>query len=220
MCFSTRWALIISIDSGNLSEIAWSHFTHGFCQLLSNRLDDAAKHMRISQDMTEENGDLTLLARALTYLSVVYRKRSDIAHVREYATYDLKIAEEAGMPQYTGSALAQLAWLAWCDGEVTTAKHEALAAIQAWGRLGIDQTIFPFRWLALFPLLGVALQEKDIKQAAQCAQHMLTPPQQRLPVDLTGLLEIGVIAWRKAQYAKAEDLLHQALQKAHKMGYV
>jgi hypothetical protein len=66
--------------------------------------------------MTEQNGDLTWLSRAMTYLTVVYRKRGNSEHVREYAAYTLRIAGAQKMPQYTGIAHAQYAWLAWCAG--------------------------------------------------------------------------------------------------------
>ena len=70
------------------------------------------------------------------------------------------------------------------------------------------------------PLLGVALQEADIEQAVHCAQHMLTPPQQRLPDNLTELMERAVAARERGESDAANDLLHLALQKAHTMGYV
>jgi hypothetical protein len=45
----------------------------------------------------------------------------------------------------------------------------------------------PFRWIGMFPLIGVALQEEIIDQAIQWAMHDYTA-QQRLPDDLNDLL--------------------------------
>jgi hypothetical protein len=99
-------------------------------------------------------------------------------------------------------------------------KQEAAAAIEAWGGLGKTQSVMPFHWFALFPLMGVALQEEEIEQAVQWAQHLITPPQQRLPDDLTTLLERAVAAGEKGQWNATSDLLHQALRLARELHYL
>jgi DNA-binding CsgD family transcriptional regulator/tetratricopeptide (TPR) repeat protein len=216
----TRRALSLSIESENLSEIAWTNFLHGFCHLWSNHLAEAEKFLLISQEMTEENGDLILLTRTLTYLSVVYRKQGDVVGAREHAEYDLEIAKEAQMPQYVGSALAQLAWVAWCDGDVVAAERDAKEAIESWDRLGMEQTIAPFRWLALFPLMGVALQQQNMIEAVNCARHLLKPPQQRLPDELARLLKEAIAANEQNCSEMTSKLLHEAFKTAHAMAYV
>jgi predicted ATPase/DNA-binding CsgD family transcriptional regulator len=216
----TGEALALSLETGNLGEIAARHFYHGFSHLWSDHLDEAETHLQIAREMTEQNGDLTLLARVLTYLAVVYRKRKDIERVREYTAHALRIAGEANMPQYMGMARAQYAWLAWCAGNLAETKREAGAAIQDWGGLDTAQAGVPFRGLALFPLLGVALQDEDIEQAVQWAQHLITPPQQRLPDGLMTLLERAVAAGENGERDAASDLLRQAFQLAQELHYI
>ena len=77
-----------------------------------------------------------------------------------------------------------------------------------------------FRWLALFPLLGVALQEKNITEALQCAQQIIQPHQQRLPDELTTLLERAITVGDDEQTGAAPDLLHQAFQLAQALQYI
>ena len=84
----------------------------------------------------------------------------------------------------------------------------------------IIQEGYPFYWLALFPLMGVTLQEADVEQAVECVKHMLIPPQQRLPDDLTELLERGEAAWEQGQSLEAKDLLQRAFQCAQAYHYV
>jgi predicted ATPase/DNA-binding CsgD family transcriptional regulator len=216
----TGEALALSLETGNLSDIAYRRFSYGFCHLWSDHLDEAEEQLQMTRQASEQSGDLTLMARALTYLSVVYRKRKDIERVREYAAYTLRIAREAKMPQYTGMAHAQYAWLAWLAGDLAETKRQADLAIADWGGLGDNQTAVPFRWLALFPLLGVALREENIEQAVRWAKHMLAPPQQRLPDNLSDLLMCASAAWERSQPAEANERLHQAFQVAHALGYV
>jgi hypothetical protein len=213
-------ALALSLETGNLGEIASRHFYHGFSHLWSDHLDKAETHLQITREVTEQNGDLAMLARALTYLAVVCRKRGDIERVREYAAYGLRIAGEAKMPQYAGMARAQYAWLAWRAGDWVETKRQAGVAIDDWGGLGQAQSVVPFRWFALFPLMGVALQEEDVEQAVQWAQHLITPPQQRIPDELTTLLEWAVAAGEKGQWDATSDLLRQALRLARELHYI
>jgi hypothetical protein len=81
-------------------------------------------------------------------------------------------------------------------------------------------TVLPFRWLALFPRMGAALKQNDIGEAAACARYMITPPQQRLPDELTGLLGQGVATWERGEPDAASDLLRAALRLAGEMHYV
>ena len=78
----------------------------------------------------------------------------------------------------------------------------------------------PFRWIALFPLLALALQEEDIENAVRWAQHLITPPQQRLPDELATSLARAVDAREHAPKATAGDFLRQALQLAQKPHYL
>ncbi len=216
----TGAALALSLETGNLGEIASRHFYHGFSHLWSDHLDKAETYLQIAREMTEQNGDLTLLTRALTYLALVYRKRGDIERVRVSAAQGLRVSGEAKMPQYTGMARAQYAWLAWRAGDLIETKRQSAAAIEHWGGLGQAQSVVPFRWFALFPLLGVALQEDNIEDAIESAQHLITSPQQRLPDDLTALLAQAVAAGDRGTKDEVRGLLHQALHLARELHYI
>ena len=163
---------------------------------------------------------LTLLTRAIAYLGVVYRKQGDLVRTREYADYTLQIAKESQMPQYTGMAYSNYGWLAWCAGDMIGTKIHGQSAIQEWGGLGVAQSVVPFRWLILLPLMGVALQEEEIEKAVEFAQHLLTSPQQRLPEGLTNLLQSAITAWKDDHPLASFDQLGQAFQLSHEMGYV
>jgi hypothetical protein len=216
----TGEALALSLETGNLSEIAVRHFYHGFSHLWSDHLDEAETQLEIVRKMTQQNADLTLLSRAVTYLTLVYRKRGDTERVREFAAQTLRIAAEAKLPQYTGTARAHLAWLAWRAGDVTETKRQAWAAIKDWGGMGEAQSVVAYRWFALFPLLGVALQEENIADAVQWAQHMIESSQFRLPDELTALLARAVAARENDREDELRRLLRQALQLAHELHYI
>ena len=123
------------------------------------------------------------------------------------------------MRQYIGVAYAQFSWLAWREGNLAEVKIQAEKAIKLW-HTTIQQLEYPLFWLALFPLMGVALQEAEVNHAVEYAKHLLIPPQQRLPNHLTELLERAVAAWETSHALEAESLLRRALQSAHAYHYV
>lgn len=215
-----RRALAISLETGNLESIASCHFSLGVSLLWSDHLDEAEKLLQLARELTEQSGDLTLLARAVTYLSVVYRKHDDLAHVQEYAAHTLRVAGEAKMPQYTGIAHAQYAWLALREGNMNETEQQAQAAIDDWGGLAEARTVIPFRWLALFPLMGVALEKENIEQAVQWSRHLLLPLQMRLPDVLAATLERAVIAWDAGNANETNNVLREAFKLAQMMRYV
>jgi tetratricopeptide (TPR) repeat protein len=213
-------ALALSLKTGNLAEIAYGHFSYGFAHLCSDNFDTAETHLQITREMTQQNGDFSLLARALTSLTLVYRKQGDSERVREFAAQTLRVAGEAKMPQYTGTAHAHLAWRAWRAGDMAETKRQAWKAIEEWGGLGEAQSVVAYRWYVLFPLLGVALQEENIADAVQWAEHMIESSQFRLPDDLAALLARAVAARENGQENEARELLRQALQLAHDLHYI
>jgi tetratricopeptide (TPR) repeat protein len=213
-------ALALSLKTGDLGEIADKYFQYGFSLLSSGHLDEAEAAFRIALEMTEQGGHLVLLTRVLTYLAFTYRRRADTERVHEYATYGLRIAGQAKMPQYIGMAQAQMAWLAWRAGDLAKTKRLAAAAVEGWDGLGLAQSGVMFRWLALFPLMDVALQEGESEQAVQWAQHLLAPPQQRLPDDLARLLTRAIADWENGQGDGAIHLLRRSLQRARALHYL
>ena len=213
-------ALALSRQSDDESSVSACEFQYGFCQLWSGNLDEAEEHLGIANELAKKNGDLTIQARALTYLAVVYRKRGDLQGVRAYADASLKVATETNMPQYVGTARAQYAWLAWRAGDIALTTYHGQAATEAWAELGVGQSVVVTRWLALLPLLGVALLQEDVAAAVRWSQDLLPSPQCRLPDDLTRSLEAGISAWQEGSPERARLALDQAFRRAQELGYV
>ncbi len=69
-------------------------------------------------------------------------------------------------------------------------------------------------------MMGVALAEKRGADAVQYAGMLLDPEQQRLPDELTGLLEAAVQSGEANQPETAYSYLEQAIALAQKMGYL
>ncbi len=78
----------------------------------------------------------------------------------------------------------------------------------------------PQRWLALWPLLGVALKQDQISEAVDCARTMLDPSQQLLPDQLVVGLENAIGAWNQPDHLAARRHFESILPLAQELGYL
>jgi Tfp pilus assembly protein PilF len=215
-----RTALAMSQETEDPSEIAWARFMLGFSQLWHGDLDDAEKQMRAALVLAEKTGDVVHQSRCLTYLTVLCRKRGQSARTRQYASQSLTAAITAQMQEYTGMARANLAWVAWQEGDLSQAEAEGWAALDLWHQLPAAHSSCAFQWTALWPLVGAALAQKRTPEAVAHARALLEPTQQRLPVRLAVIVEQAIDAWDKGNPAAAHTCLDQATELAQELGYL
>lgn len=195
----------------------WSGFTFGFTLLFHGDLDEATAVLREVLAEAERQGDAGTRARALTYLMVARRKRGDVEGVREAIATVIERAREASLPEYEAMAIANRAWVAWRAGEEAQAATDARAALEKWEELPVR---YFFDWMALWPLLAIALDSGRIKQAVESARGMLPPPQQLLLKPVRTMVDKAVHGWDAGKPAEAEELLRRAVRAAGDLGYL
>ena len=195
----------------------WAVFNYAFTLLWHGDLDEANAMLGESLREAERCGDTALRSRSLTYLMVSARKRGDVDAVREAIGPVIEQAREASLPEYQAMAMANRAWVAWRCGDEEAATADARAALSMWEGLPVR---YFFDWMALWPLLAIALAAGRIEEAAQCARGMLPPPQQRLQEPLRSLVEQAVHAWDAGQPDETADLLRRGLRAGGDLGYL
>jgi len=195
----------------------WAVFELGFVLLWHGDLDEATAVLRESLAEAERRGDVTTRSRALTYLMVAGRKRGDVEEVRKAVGPVIEEAREASLPEYEAMAIANCAWVAWRGGNEEQAVADAHAALQTWAGLPVR---YMFDWMALWPLVAIALASHHVEQAAEYARGMLSAPQQLLQQPARTLAEDAVHAWDAGQPAETEELLHRAVRAAGDLGYL
>ena len=77
----------------------------------------------------------------------------------------------------------------------TSVQELGRAALEFWRQLPAGHGSAPFQWLALWPLIAVALHEEQLALAVDYARALLDPGQQRLPDALAASLEQVLQAW-------------------------
>ncbi len=201
-------------ESGKLSQMADARFVLGFTQLWHGDLAEADKNLQTSLTLAERIGNVAFQARGLAYLTVVYRKRGQVEETHSYTLRSLEAATAAGMSIYIATSQANLAWVAWRDGNLPQAEENGRAALEMW------PPVYPFQWTALWPLIGVALVRDQVTETFAYARALLEPMQQRLPDALTKCLEAAIRAGEQEQPETARKHLDQAIELAQEMRYL
>jgi eukaryotic-like serine/threonine-protein kinase len=148
---------------------------------------------------------------------VAGRRRGDVEAVREAIGAVIERAREASLPEYEAMALANRAWVAWRSGAEEKAVTDAHAALDMWEGLPVR---YFYDWMALWPLLAMALASGRVDEAVAYARGMLPPPQQLLQEPVRTLVESAVHAWDAGQPAETEELLCRAVRAAGDLGYM
>ena len=195
----------------------WAVFNYAFTLLWHGDLEEATMMLQESLQVAERCGDATLRSRAVTYLMVAARKRGDVEAVREAIGRVIEQAHAASLPEYEALAMANRAWVAWRSGDEGTAARDAEAALEMWEGLPVR---YFYDWMALWPLVAMAVASGRFEQAAQYARGMLPPPQQLLQEPVRTLVEDAVRAWDSGQPEETKDLLRQATRAAGDLGYL
>jgi tetratricopeptide (TPR) repeat protein len=207
----------VSQASGDLREIANGRFSLGFAQLWRDELEQAEANLVESLRLAEQIGSLLYQTWSLNYLSVIGRKRGQTAQARDYARRGLAVAQAAGLLPWIGMCRAQLGWVAWREGQAAGARVECLAALAMWETLPMES---PFHWMALWPLIGLALKDRDLEIASRYAKDLFQPLQQAVPEQLAPHLLAAVEAWETGQREVAEKAFSQAAILARELGYL
>lgn len=190
-------------------------FGLGSCLLWRGNLVEATGELAAALDVANDIGHIFLQNQCLTCLTILYRLQDDPALVRHYLEQVWQVLPRLNTPFYLGAAQANRAWLSFRAGSLNVAQAEAQQAVTLWG-----QGSYPFKWLALWILLAIALQRQALSEAIAAAGAMLDPTQHQLPDELTDLLELAVRAWQSGEAKATQARLAQAVDLAHKYGYL
>ncbi len=211
------WAGHAAAQEVSPEPLWWAGFMVGVTLLWHGDLDQAAAMLGETLQEAERRGETEFLSRCLTFLMAVARKRGDVDAVREAVGPVIERAREASLPEYEAMAIANRAWVAWRTGDEETAATDALVALDMWQALPVR---YFYDWMALWPLVAMALAAGRVEEAVGHARGMLPPPQQLLQEPARTLTENAVQAWDAGQPAEAEDLLRRALSAAADLGYL
>jgi class 3 adenylate cyclase/tetratricopeptide (TPR) repeat protein len=209
--------LAASQEVDNAITRGFAQFVWAFCYLWRDDLDQAEEGLLTCLATAERSGDVTLQTRALTYLTLVQRKRGRVRETGELAARTLAVAKAGQMLEYIAQAQMHLAWIAWRQKDFAAAREIGQTALADLRQVLMSS---PLHWLALGPLLGVALVQNQTADAVDCARQMLDPSQHKLPDNISAPLEQAVAAWKQGNPDEARRQLELAASIAAATGYL
>jgi predicted ATPase len=192
-----------------------AHFQLGFAALwATSGLDLAEEHIREALSLAERRGDISLLGRCFTYLTVIARQRGQVEQARSYAEQGLEVAVSGQMNEYIGAAQGNLAWVAWRSGDDAAARVHSQAALDAWQQLNGE---YMFEWIGRWLLLAMMLAEDDLAGAMDHARALIDERQTRMPSAIESALEAALRAWHAGDDVTSRSFLETAadLASAH-----
>lgn len=214
----TRGLALEQAKQGGLSPA--SHFSKGFFYLWDKQFTPAEEPLLIALRLSEQRSDLSLQARCLAYLAILYRQVERLDEAQDVVGRALSTAMAAQMPEYIGMAKANEAWIAWRRGEFHRVGECGRAALATWDQLPSTHASLPYKWIALWPLIALAWREEQIPTAVEYLQMLLDPNQQRLPDTLATSIELAILAWDRDEPDEANQQIQHAIEIAQQSQYL
>jgi tetratricopeptide (TPR) repeat protein len=206
-----RAALSAARRTKDPTEIGAVHFGMAFTLLFSGRLSEAARDLTEGLSEADRLGDVPLILRYLTYLTIAERRLRRVNDVQAHADRLASLAAGAEMFDYHGSALSQQAWVAFKHGDEARALRRVEEAIGVWTKCPI---VHPFQWTAHWPGLALAASRGDAAAGASHARALTASTQQRLPDDLAGVLDGGITSVDEGKSEESLEKFSLALRQA------
>jgi eukaryotic-like serine/threonine-protein kinase len=198
-------------------EIGHARFILGFSYLWAGKFEPAEKWICEALTLAKQTGDIVLESRCFTYLTVIQRRRGEIEPARYYAEQSLASASAARMLEYIGVAKGNLAWVDLRSGDVSRAYEHGCEAVGQLRQTPLGDIIL---WIALWPLIGVAIARDQTAEAIQHAEKLLVPTQMALPPHLRMQMRAAIDAWKENNHSKSNIHLKMAADLAVELGYL
>src|SRR6185436_4178502 len=141
----------------------------------------AIDHLQAALSLGERVGDRVVQARCLTYQTVAHRRGGNEKETEHYVERARALALQLGMVEYVAMADANLAWLAWREQRSNDVESLGQEALKLWHGM---KDPYGFDWMALLPLIAVALAGDRLEQAVEYTRGLFGENQHPLPPAL------------------------------------
>jgi tetratricopeptide (TPR) repeat protein len=212
-----RRAVAASDEANNPAQAGHVNFVLELIELWHGDFRDAVEQGEKALAIAEQTGDLVLQSRCLTYRAVAFRRLGDIARCATEAERTLKLARKLGMTEYIAMAKASLAWIAWRQEDHPQAEKLASEALELWH--GMDDP-YGFDWMALCPLIAIALHQNNSSVAIGFARGLLAENQHPLPENLLSPIRKACDEWQTGARENATADLACAMKVARELSYL
>jgi tetratricopeptide (TPR) repeat protein len=209
--------LAMCSEARNLFGIAWARYYLGLCLCHGDELAAARQELQSSLALGSQAGHTNLQGSCLKELSVVYRRLGMVDEARRQPRSDLCQCAVATVRLYLATATANRAWLAWHAGDLDEAEARGREALAIWESMS---WVSEHHWMALWPLIAVALARDRVAEAVDYARPLLDETQERMPEAVERQVEQALAAWDGGEAELARERLERAVALAEEAGYL
>ena len=203
--------------SDDLSETSHVRFVLGLVNLFRGNFGEAIAHCATALKMSQRCGDLVTEARCLTYLAVGHRRNEDVDLAKQFADQTLALASKLQMTEYVAMSKASLAWVAWKEQRPDDCERLGNEALELWH--GMDDP-YSFDWMALWPLIAVALARTDTESAIKFAEGLFPDSQHPIDEEVMAAANAAIDSWKKGYSGLTERQMAEALKTAKRHHYI
>jgi hypothetical protein len=218
-----------ALDTDDIALQAYSLFVFGFTLYFAKEYSQALSKLHKALLLAQKQSDITLQARCLSYITIVYRQINDQDNAQKYASLAFSISVDAGMDDYVAIAEANQAWLK-CKQKKP---DEALTLIRncndKWQAL--EETFpFPLQWLSLLVEVYLLFEQVEnqvsrgdqIKRLFTICKVLLDEKQQQLPEQIASNLSLFLQQCENRNTLEVfkNNSLISSLKYAEKLGYL
>jgi serine/threonine protein kinase/tetratricopeptide (TPR) repeat protein len=208
-------ALEASREVGNIAQACAAQFMLGFVLLFHGSFHEGAHHLQQAVQGALQIGDVPLWTRSQSYLAVARRRLGDLTQCEQDTRELLGARGVAQMTDYVGVAEANLAWAAFKVGDFAGVKTHGEAALEAWDH---PPALYPFQWLARWPLLAAAAATGSVPDAAEHLRALLDPRQQMLEQSTEGAVRKTLEDLARGDADAARSGIDQLIEHARQSG--
>ena len=210
-------AVKASEASDDLSETSHVRFVLGLINVFRGDWREAIAHCATAFRMSQRCGDLVTEARCLSYLAVAHRRNEDVDLAKQFADQTLALASKLQMTEYVAMSKASLAWVAWRERQLDDCEKLGNEALELWH--GMDDP-YSFDWMALWPLIAVALTRNDIESAIKFAEGLFPDSQHPIDEAVMSAAKAAIHTWKNGDTDSAAAQMQAALRVAGRHHYV
>ena len=212
-----RRAVQASASVTDLSDKSHTVFVLGLIQLCAGAYSESVDCCSEGFELANRVGNLVVQTRCINYRALAHRRLSEGSAARADAEQTLALASKLRMVEYIAMAKANLAWVAWKDGRLQDVEELGEEALALWhgmeDPLGSD-------WIALWPLIAVALEHDNFSKAIDSIRGLLAEGQYPLADAVMADCRAAIDCSMRDDREALRNCLDRALQTASAFHYL
>jgi class 3 adenylate cyclase/tetratricopeptide (TPR) repeat protein len=212
-----RLAVDGSKGATELQNLVRIEFVLGFVQIWCGHLPEAIVQIGRALAIAEKIGDVVTQARCLIYIAVAYRRLHDVEQAHRVSMLALKLAQEVEMPEYISMANANLAWVAWKNGNREQARTLGTDALERWHGMSDP---YGFDWMALLPVIAADSEDNRVEEAIVHVRELFGPNQHPLPPALTQAAQRVIDSEKEDSSVLRVQKLNRLIEVSKEIGYL